>query len=141
MDQKRVRWPRSSWEVFPNIRQSLNNFVTSISSLALQTIKPFVRPINDARCPLCKMDEFLIHEDRLECVTRSHEWDKPEEARVVKDARGNVLVTVNVVAMVKDLKLKGNSKVLKASMKSKPIRIVDDDHEIDCKMDGMAIAL
>ena len=76
-----------------------------------------------------------------------HEWDREAEAeseeaeRVVKDAYGNVLENGDVVAMIKDLKLKGTSKVLKSGMKSKPIRLVDGDHEIDCKMDGVAIAL
>jgi protein PhnA len=56
-------------------------------------------------------------------------------------AYGNVLVTGDVVAMIKDLKLKGSSDVLKSGTKSKPIRIVDGDHEIDCKMNGMSIML
>ena len=96
---------------------------------------------------MCEMTEVLIHSDHLECVTCGHEWpieDAAEEAaadRVVKDAYGNVLVTGDVVAMIKDLKLKGSSQVLKVGTKSKPIRIVDGDHEIDCKMDGISIAL
>lgn len=61
--------------------------------------------------------------------------------RVVKDAYGNVLADGDVVAMIKDLKLKGSSEVLKVGTKSKPIRLVDGDHEISCKMDGMAIGL
>ena len=59
----------------------------------------------------------------------------------MKDAYGNVLAKGDVVAMIKDLKLKGSSQVLKKGMKSKPIRLVEGDHEIDCKMDGTAIAL
>ena len=47
----------------------------------------------------------------------------------------------DIVAMIKDLKLKGSSDVLKVGTKSKPIRLVDGDHEIDCRMDGMSIAL
>ncbi len=81
-------------------------------------------------------------------MTCGHEWEKvvvEEEAgvedRVVKDAYGNVLEKGDVVQMIKDLKLKGTSKVLKSGMKSKPIRLVDGDHEIDCKMDGVSIAL
>lgn len=103
----------------------------------------------DLTCPYCTMDEILDHKDKYECVTCGHEWEKataaeddggPEE-RIVKDAHGNVLESGDVVQMVKDLKLKGTSKVLKSGMKSKPIRLVDGDHEIDCKMDGMSIAL
>mgnify|MGYP001825839426 CR=1 FL=1 len=93
------------------------------------------------------MNEVLEHPGRYECMICGHEWEGAEDPepgeleRVVKDAHGNVLQSGDVVAMVKDLKLKGTSKVLKCGMKSKPIRLVDGDHEIDCKMDGMAIAL
>ncbi len=98
-------------------------------------------------CPLCEMTEVLEHPGKIECLTCGHEWmtesagdDGPAE-RVVKDAHGNVLATGDIVAMVKDLKLKGTSQVLKVGTKSKPIRLVDGDHEIDCKMDGLSIAL
>lgn len=93
------------------------------------------------------MTEILNRGDQLECLTCGHEWqaaEVPDEAaaeRVVKDAYGNVLANGDVVAMIKDLKLKGSSQVLKVGTKSKPIRLVDGDHEIDCKMDGIAIAL
>ncbi len=94
------------------------------------------------------MDDVLDLKEKYECMTCGHEWEKEvgeeedvAEERVVKDAHGNVLVSGDVVQMVKDLKLKGTSKVLKCGMKSKPIRIVDGDHEIDCKMDGVSIAL
>ena len=103
--------------------------------------------MNDLSCPLCEMTDLLDHPDRHECLICGHEWPKEEaadegpEERVVKDAYGNVLANGDVVAMIKDLKLKGSSKVLKSRMKSKPIRLVDGDHEIDCRMDGMAIAL
>jgi len=89
----------------------------------------------------------LAHADHYECVTCGHEWPieaAPEAAdgeRVVKDAYGNVLADGDIVAMIKDLKLKGSSEVLKVGTKSKPIRLVDGDHEISCKMDGMSIGL
>lgn len=97
--------------------------------------------MSDISCPLCTMEDVLDLPEKYECMTCGHEWEKEEQERVVKDAYGNVLETGDVVQMVKDLKLKGTSKVLKSGMKSKPIRIVDGDHEIDCKMDGMSIAL
>lgn len=98
-------------------------------------------PMSDLACPLCTMNDVLDHPEKYECMTCGHEWEKEEQARVVKDAHGNVLENGDVVQMVKDLKLKGTSKVLKSGMKSKRIRLVDGDHEIDCKMDGMSIAL
>lgn len=96
---------------------------------------------------MCEMTDVLDHADRYECVTCGHEWpreaqgDAPEAARVVKDAYGNVLADGDIVAMIKDLKLKGSSDVLKIGTKSRPIRLVEGDHEISCKMDGMAIGL
>lgn len=107
----------------------------------------FVRPISDLVCPVCEMSEVITHQSLHECVTCGREWkaDEPaEEAageRIVKDAYGNVLANGDVVAMIKDVKLKGSSQVLKVGTKSKPIRLVDGDHEIDCKMDGISIAL
>ena len=93
------------------------------------------------------MTEILTHSGNYECVTCGHEWEidaQQDEAaadRIVKDAYGNVLADGDIVAMIKDLKLKGSSDVLKVGTKSKPIRLVDGDHEISCKMDGMAIGL
>ena len=60
--------------------------------------------------------------------------------RIVKDAHGNVLADGDCVILIKDLKL-GGSQVLKGGSKSKPIRLVDGDHEIDCKVDGIAVGL
>ena len=101
------------------------------------------RPMSEIACPMCEMTEILELPDHHECVTCGHEWRHEAEAaeRIVKDAYGNVLANGDVVAMIKDLKLKGSSDVLKVGTKSKPIRLVDGDHEIDCKMGGIAIAL
>ncbi len=96
---------------------------------------------------MCEMNEVLVHADHYECATCGHEWPKqaapeePEAARVVKDAYGNVLADGDIVAMIKDLKLGGTSQVLKVGTKSKPIRLVEGDHEISCRMEGLAIAL
>ena len=98
-------------------------------------------------CPMCEMNDVLAHPDRFDCMTCGHEWpkeaaaDAPDAERVVKDAYGNVLADGDIVAMIKDIKLKGSSDVLKVGTKSKPIRLVDGDHEISCKMDGVAIGL
>jgi protein PhnA len=103
----------------------------------------------DLTCPLCSMDDVLSFPDHLECATCGHEWKTEAAAeteqqpieRVVKDAHGNILENGDIVAMVTDLKLKGTSETLKTGTKSKPIRLVEGDHEIDCRMNGLSIAL
>jgi protein PhnA len=100
-------------------------------------------------CPVCSMDDVLTHADRFECSTCGNEWprDKPAEleaadiARVVKDANGNVLADGDSVTLIKDLRLRGSSDVLKQGTKVKNIRLVDGDHEIDCRIDGSPMAL
>ena len=97
-------------------------------------------------CPMCEMTEVLDHPAKWECVTCGHEWEReaqPEVAtvRVVKDAYGTVLADGDIVALIKDLKLKGSSQVLKGGTKTKGIRLVDGDHEISCKIDGTAMGL
>ncbi len=95
---------------------------------------------------MCEMSEILEHAEKWECVTCGHEWPREAAAeaaagpRVVKDAHGNVLADGDCVTLIKDLKLSG-SQVLKVGSKSKPIRLVDGDHEIDCKVDGIAVGL
>jgi protein PhnA len=60
----------------------------------------------------------------------------PQQARVWKDAHGNVLQDGDAVTLVKDLKIKGSSAVVKVGTKVKNIRLIDGDHDIDCKIDG-----
>ena len=99
-------------------------------------------------CPMCTMNELLEHPTRWECVTCGYEWEKAVATssegsgeRVVKDAFGTVLQDGDSVVLIKDLKLKGSSQVLKGGTKAKSIRLVDGDHEISCKMEGAAIGL
>ena len=98
-------------------------------------------------CPMCEMTDVLEHADRFECVTCGHEWERaaepeaPAGPRVVKDAHGNVLADGDCVVLTKDLKLGGGSQVLKGGSKSKPIKLVDGDHEISCRVDGVAVGL
>ena len=93
------------------------------------------------------MTEILDHPEKWECVTCGHEWGRtpgaevPAGPRVVKDAHGQVLVDGDCVTLIKDLPLKGSSQSLKGGTKSKPIHLVDGDHEISCKMDGISIGL
>lgn len=90
------------------------------------------------------MEEVLEHSDHWECATCGHEWPKEavvEGPRVVKDAVGNVLADGDTVVLIKDLKLRGSSEVLKGGTKAKNIRLVDGDHEIECKVEGSSMAL
>ena len=95
-------------------------------------------------CPACTLEDVLGHPNHWECATCGHEWPKEapaEAARVVKDAHGNPLTDGDTVVLIKDLKLRGGSGVLKQGTKAKNIRLVDGDHEIDCKIDGVGMAL
>ena len=104
---------------------------------------------NTPACPACTLEDVLSHADHWECATCGHEWPRDdvaeaepaEVARVVKDAVGNVLADGDSVTLIKDLKLRGSSEVLKQGTKVKNIRLVDGDHEIDCRIDGSAMAL
>lgn len=77
------------------------------------------------------------------CPECAHEWAKdappePAETRpVVRDAVGNALQDGDTVTVVKDLKIKGSSSVVKVGTKVKNIRLVEGDHDIDCKIDGI----
>ena len=93
---------------------------------------------------MCEMTDVLEHPSGWECLTCGHEWDKETPAegpRVVKDAHGTVLADGDCVVLIKDLKLKGSSQVIKGGTKSKPIRLGEGDHEISCKIEGVAIGL
>jgi len=95
-------------------------------------------------CPACSLDDVLSHPDHWECSTCGHEWPKetvPEAARIVKDAHGTPLADGDTVILIKDLKLRGSSQVLKQGTKAKNIRLVEGDHEIDCKIEGSPMAL
>lgn len=99
-------------------------------------------------CPECTLEDVLEHSAHWECSTCGHEWPKETDpagqtggARVVKDAHGNLLADGDSIVLIKDLKLRGGSGVLKQGAKAKNIRLVDGDHEIDCRIDGVAMAL
>jgi protein PhnA len=77
------------------------------------------------------------------CPECSHEWaivaaiESDEQQRVVRDAFGNVLNDGDAVTVIKDLKIKGSSSVVKVGTKVRNIRLIDGDHDIDCKIDGI----
>ena len=78
----------------------------------------------------------------LVCPECAHEWSPAAApaaagARVYKDANGNVLEDGDTVTVIKDLKLRGGSGVVKQGTKVKNIRLVDEDHDIDCRIDGL----
>ncbi len=74
------------------------------------------------------------------CPMCGHEWmdnQEQEESNVVKDINGNILQDGDTVIVIKDLKVKGASQLLKQGTKVKNIRLVEGDHDIDCKIDGL----
>ena len=93
-------------------------------------------------CPLCQ-SAFTYEDGGLYvCPECAHEWSasaetaNTEEVRVVRDANGNVLKDGDTVTVIKDLKIKGSSAVVKVGTKVRNIRLVDGDHDIDCKIEG-----
>ncbi|HLU62430.1 MAG TPA: zinc ribbon domain-containing protein YjdM [Gammaproteobacteria bacterium] len=92
-------------------------------------------------CPQCGSTYTYEDREQLVCPECAHEWRAGEaaasEERVVKDAYGNVLQDGDTVTVIKDLKIKGSSSVVKVGTKVKNIRLVDGDHDIDCRIDGI----
>lgn len=92
-------------------------------------------------CPKCHC-EHTYHDGLLVvCPECNYEWDgaaapTAEAERVWKDANGNVLQNGDTVLVIKDLKVKGAPKDLKSGTKVKNIRLIEGDHDIDCKIDG-----
>ena len=95
-------------------------------------------------CPQCNSEYTYNDGHLLICPECSHEWREGESAAdeqvVIKDANGNVLTDGDTVTVVKDLKIKGSSSVVKVGTKVKNIRLLadaTDGHDIDCKIDGI----
>jgi len=92
-------------------------------------------------CPKCN-SEFTYQDSNLNiCPECAHEWPigenlVSETAKVFKDANGNILQDGDTVTVIKDLKVKGTSSSVKVGTKVKNIRLVDGDHDIDCKIEG-----
>ncbi len=95
-------------------------------------------------CPACKSSYTYESGVLLVCPECGHEWTHggepaatEEGPKVVRDANGNALKDGDTVTVIKDLKIKGTSSVVKVGTKVKNIRLVEGDHDIDCKIDGI----
>ncbi|MFT6285307.1 MAG: protein PhnA [Alcanivorax sp.] len=93
-------------------------------------------------CPKCNSEYTYKDVNLLICPECAHEWsaagdDGDNTERTIKDANGNTLADGDTVSVIKDLKVKGSSSVVKVGTKVKNIRLVDGDHDIDCKIDGI----
>ncbi|WP_090128941.1 zinc ribbon domain-containing protein YjdM [Limnohabitans sp. Rim11] len=92
-------------------------------------------------CPQCKSEFTYEDGANFVCPECAHEWPQHvqvemDTVKIFKDASGNVLQDGDTVTLIKDLKLKGSSSVIKVGTKVKNIRLVEGDHDIDCKIDG-----
>ncbi|ACR70038.2 hypothetical protein DBV23_12985 [Edwardsiella ictaluri] len=93
-------------------------------------------------CPKCHSEYTYQDNDMYVCPECAYEWNNAiaeiaeEEVLIVKDANGNLLTDGDSITVIKDLKVKGSSSMLKIGTKVKNIRLVEGDHNIDCKIDG-----
>ena len=92
-------------------------------------------------CPQCQSTLTYPDGSLLVCPECGHEWAanataEPDVVRVWKDAHGNPLQDGDSVTLIKDLKVKGSSAVIKVGTKVKNIRLIEGDHDIDCKIEG-----
>lgn len=98
---------------------------------------------NLPKCPKCNSEYTYDDGSMYICPECAHEWSRDaaaesgDDVRVIKDANGNALHDGDTVTVIKDLKVKGSSLVVKVGTKVKNIRLVDGDHDIDCKIDGI----
>ncbi|WP_223669558.1 zinc ribbon domain-containing protein YjdM [Kangiella shandongensis] len=93
-------------------------------------------------CPQCDSSYTYEDQNMYVCPECGHEWsqnaaDNASEEPSIKDSNGNVLQDGDTITVIKDLKIKGSSQVVKVGTKVKNIRLVDGDHDIDCKIPGI----
>ena len=93
-------------------------------------------------CPKCNSEYTYEDGNLMVCPECSYEWNPELLAeenieKIFKDSNGNILVDGDTVSVIKDLKVKGSSLVVKKGTKVKNIRLVDTDHDIKCKIDGI----
>ncbi|THB73560.1 MAG: alkylphosphonate utilization protein [Gammaproteobacteria bacterium] len=93
-------------------------------------------------CPKCNSEYTYEDGTLLVCPECAYEWSADEQQndeseKIIKDSVGNVLQDGDSITVIKDLKVKGSSSVVKVGTKVKNIRLVDGDHDIDCKVEGI----
>lgn len=95
-------------------------------------------------CPTCNSEYTYQDQEILICPECAHEWSPQTQATIdtettkpIRDANGNPLAEGDFVTVIKDLKIKGSSSVVKVGTKVKILRLVDGDHDIDCRIDGI----
>lgn len=94
------------------------------------------------KCPKCECEYTYEDQGMFVCPECFHEWNAEsekadeEEVKVFRDAHGNELNDGDSVIVIKDIKVRGTSSVIKGGTKVKNIRLVEGDHDIDCKIDG-----
>lgn len=103
---------------------------------------------SESKCPKCASENIYANGNLWICPECSHEWslsasvdelEQESQERVIRDANGNILSDGDAVTVIKELKIKGSSSVVKVGTKVKNIRLVesDDGHDIACKVDGI----
>lgn len=94
-------------------------------------------------CPQCQSNYTYENNNQFICPECAFEWSRtPTDAtesdqQLIKDAHGQVLQDGDTVTVIKDLKIKGSSSVVKVGTKVKNIRLIEGDHDIDCKIEGI----
>lgn len=97
-------------------------------------------------CPTCSSEYTYKDGNLFICPECAHEWSQDatadtDDEKVIKDSNGNILNNGDTITVIKDLKVKGSSSVIKVGTKVKNIRLVEGDHDIDCKVEGTAMKL
>ena len=99
-------------------------------------------------CPICTLENTYLDGDNYVCPDCTHEWpaqaptdDSTDGGDVIKDANGNPLADGDAVILIKDLKVKGSSAVLKKGTKVKSIKLTSGDHQVDCRMEAGSFML
>ncbi|MEO7936549.1 MAG: zinc ribbon domain-containing protein YjdM [Dokdonella sp.] len=98
-------------------------------------------------CPVCSMENTYPDNTNFICADCGHEWPmvaadtREDDAVVIKDSNGNVLADGDDVVLIKDLKVRGSSQVIKQGTKVRGIRVVGGDHDVEGKVNGSAMML